>query len=94
MNACGGDYSATIELYLDKELSGPDLEEFRAHLEECEACRAEFAAAEELSRLLHRSRPLYSAPDALRDRVLQITPEPLPSSSYAPPRLRKRFLKF
>ncbi len=80
MKACGGDYGAAIELYLDKELSGPDLEEFRAHLEECEACRADLAAAEELSRLLHQSRPLYSAPDALRDRVMRIT-ELSPSSA-------------
>jgi mycothiol system anti-sigma-R factor len=93
MKGCG-DYGANIELYLDKELSGRELEEFRAHLEVCEACRAELEAGEELSGLLHRSRPLYSAPDALRDRVLQITAEPLFSSSYAPPRLRKRFLKF
>jgi mycothiol system anti-sigma-R factor len=93
MKNCGGDYSATIELYLDKELSGGELEEFRAHLEECEACRAELEAGEELSRLLHRSRPLYSAPDALRDRVMQTT-ELFPSSApYSPPRLRRRILK-
>ena len=71
MKDCGGDYGSTIELYLDKELIGPDLEEFRAHLEECETCREELAAAEELSRLLHRSRPLYSAPDSLRDRIVR-----------------------
>jgi mycothiol system anti-sigma-R factor len=93
MKDCAGDYSATIELYLDKELSGPDLEAFQAHLEECEACRAELAAGEELSRLLHRSQPLYSAPDALRDRVMR-TMELLPASApYVPPRLRKRILK-
>jgi len=93
MKDCGGDYGATIELYLDKELSGPELEEFRAHLEECEVCRADFETGEQLSRILHRSRPLYRAPTALRDRVLQITAESLPSSSYAPPHLRKRILK-
>jgi len=93
MKECGADYGATIELYLDKELSGPDLEEFRAHLEECEACRAELAAAEELSRLLHRSRPLYSAPDALRDRVMRTTELSPSSAPYASPRLRKRILK-
>jgi hypothetical protein len=31
MKGCG-DYGANIELYLDKELSGRELEEFRAHL--------------------------------------------------------------
>ncbi|MCU1252827.1 MAG: uncharacterized protein JWQ49_5856 [Edaphobacter sp.] len=92
MKGCG-DCGANIELYLDKELGGRELEEFRAHLEECEVCRAEFEAEEELSGLMYRSRPLYRAPGALRDRVLQITAEPLPWSSYAPPRLRKRILK-
>jgi mycothiol system anti-sigma-R factor len=92
MKDCGDDYGATIELYLDKELSGPDLEEFRAHLEECEACQAGLAAAEELSRLLHRSRPLYSAPDALRDRVMRITELSPSSAPYAAPPLRRRML--
>jgi anti-sigma factor RsiW len=93
MKDCGGDYGATIELYLDKELIGPDLEEFRSHLEACAACRAELEVREELFRLLHRSRPLYSAPDALRARVMRTT-ELLPSSSpYTPPRLRRRILR-
>lgn len=93
MKDCGGDYGATIELYLDKELIGPDLEEFRAHLEACAACRAELEVREELFRLLHRSRPLYSAPDALRARVMRTT-ELLPSSArYRPPRLRRRILR-
>jgi anti-sigma factor RsiW len=35
------DYSATIQLYLDRELSGQGLEEFRVHLEECEACQTD-----------------------------------------------------
>jgi anti-sigma factor RsiW len=88
-----GDYGATVELYLDKELIGPDLEEFRAHLEACAACRVELKVREELSRLLQQSRPLYSASDALRRQVMQ-TAELFPSStSYAPPRLRKRVLK-
>jgi anti-sigma factor RsiW len=93
MKDCGRDYGATIELYLDKELIGPDLEEFRAHLEACAACRVELEMREELSRILHRSRPLYSAPDALRDRVMRTT-ELMPSSApYASPRLRRRILR-
>ena len=87
------DYGTTIRLYLDKELTGRDLEEFLAHLKGCEACKAELGAGEELSGLLYRTRPLYSAPDALRDRVVQLTAGPLPSTGYAPPRLRKRILK-
>jgi anti-sigma factor RsiW len=93
MKDCGDNYGASIELYLDKELIGPDLEEFRAHLEVCAACRSELEAQEELFHLLRRSRPLYSAPDALRNRVMRTT-ELLPSSApYTPPRLRRRILK-
>jgi anti-sigma factor RsiW len=93
MKDCGGDYGTTIELYLDKELIGPDLEEFRAHLKACAACRAELEVREKLLRLLHRSRPLYTAPDALRERVMRTT-DMLPSSGpYTPPRLRKRILR-
>jgi mycothiol system anti-sigma-R factor len=88
MKDCG-DYCVTIQLYLDRELSGQDLEEFRAHLEECEVCRSELEAEEELSGLLHRSRPLYFAPDTLRKRVMQAA-EMDPSTSDALVRLRKR----
>jgi mycothiol system anti-sigma-R factor len=87
------DYGATIQLYLDKELSGPDLEEFRTHLEECEVCRSELAAGEQLSNLLHRSRPLYSAPVALRKQILQTIELSSSSVPQAPPGLRRRVLK-
>lgn len=72
MKDCG-DYRTTIHIYLDNELWGQDLAEFHAHLseEECQACQTELEAEEMLSALLHRTRPLYSAPDALRERVMQ-----------------------
>ena len=92
MKGCD-DYSANIQLYLDKELGDQDFEEFRAHLKECPACRTELDAEEELSALLHRSRPLYSAPDTLRKRVM-LAAESLPSTSpHAPVHLRTRIAK-
>jgi len=87
------DYSANIQLYVDKELRGQDLEEFRAHLETCAACEQELAAEEELSRLLHDTRPLYIAPQALRDRIMQASTEPVLVGSHAPDRLQKRVTK-
>jgi anti-sigma factor RsiW len=93
MKDCVSDYEATIQLFLDKELTGSDLEDFLAHLEVCEACRTELQAGQELSGLLHRSRPLYSAPDSLRDRIMRTTH---PSGDSAPspiPRLREGLLK-
>jgi mycothiol system anti-sigma-R factor len=74
--------SPNILRYLDRELYGQELLQFRTHLVECVACQQEIEAEEELSRLLHRSQPLYAAPAALRDRVLwaigEPAPEPLP----------------
>ena len=55
--------------YLDDDLHGKDLAEFRSHLEACADCRTDLEAEQALSRLLDRSRPLYSAPVALRSRV-------------------------
>jgi mycothiol system anti-sigma-R factor len=72
MKDCG-DCRENILLYLDKELSVSQLTEFRTHLEICGACRQVLEAEEELSRVLHRSRPLYSAPTTLRDRILRVT---------------------
>ena len=87
------DYGANIPFFIDKELNGQELEEFRAHLEECETCRAELEAVEELSHLLQRTRPLYAAPDALRRQVMQTVGLLPTSATYAPSRLRKRVLK-
>jgi mycothiol system anti-sigma-R factor len=89
MKGCD-DYCATIQVYLDWELSGQDFEDFPAHLEQCEACRTELEAEEGLSALLHRSRPLYSAPDALRVRVMQAAESFNSTTSYAPANVKRR----
>ncbi len=75
MKGCG-DYGENLRRYLDKELCADELVQFRAHLGECVTCRQELEAEEELTRLLARSRPLYSAPDSLRNRVLRAIGEP------------------
>jgi mycothiol system anti-sigma-R factor len=86
MKDCG-DYSAAIQLYLDSELHGPRGIELRAHLEGCPACRQVLEAEEELSCLLKRAKPLYSAPNSLRKRIQQIAGETIPDlSSGMPPK--------
>jgi mycothiol system anti-sigma-R factor len=80
MKDCG-DFRENILLYLDKSLCVSEAIEIRAHLEICEACRQLFEAEQELSRLLHRSRPLYSAPTTLRDRTLRAIKESSPKDS-------------
>ena len=56
--------------YLDADLKGDELAEFRAHLEVCAECQTRLAEERALSNVLHRARPLYLAPAALRASVL------------------------
>jgi anti-sigma factor RsiW len=66
--ACG-DFDVKVLRYLDHDLNGRELQEFRSHLASCAGCRAHLQAEEALSNLLHRTRPLYEAPAAVRARV-------------------------
>ena len=68
MNSCDEIVVRTLR-YLGNDLQGQELEEFRAHLQSCASCRAHFDSEKALSQTMHRSRPLYSAPAALRARV-------------------------
>lgn len=56
-------------LYLDNALIGKARENFADHMLACENCRTYVGKEEELSRILHASRPLYVAPLELRLRV-------------------------
>jgi predicted anti-sigma-YlaC factor YlaD len=47
------DRNGSLLRYIDQELCGLELVEFRTHLEECAACRQKLEAEEELSRLLY-----------------------------------------
>lgn len=70
MSSCD-DFSVKALLYLEDRLQGQELDDFRAHLEKCVKCRTGLDADRAVSGLLHRSRPLYSAPAALRARVAE-----------------------
>jgi anti-sigma factor RsiW len=61
--------SADILLYLDNALTGQRLEDFRAHLAGCSNCRERLKEELTLTSLLRETRPLYLAPQALRERV-------------------------
>ena len=68
MSPCD-EYSLKALRYLDDRLHEQELDDFRAHLEACSNCRANLESERVLSQFLHRSRPLYFAPPALRARV-------------------------
>jgi mycothiol system anti-sigma-R factor len=92
MSACD-DYRAMVPLFLDDELRGHELQDFEQHIEECAECRQVLAQERALSQLLHRNRPLYHAPDALRARVTGILTSETRSAVQAPEWLRRRILR-
>jgi hypothetical protein len=51
---------------------GPELETFRAHLKICPTCQRRLEEGRAFSRVFHRSRPLYQAPEQLRSQVSEI----------------------
>jgi anti-sigma factor RsiW len=82
MKDCGDD-SVRAQLYLDNELCEEELEDFLAHLGECVFCQETVQTQRELSSLLHRSRPLYTAPDLLRTLLVGTDSQPRSAESPA-----------
>ena len=74
MNSCD-QYAVKALRYLDNDLEGQELADFLWHLDSCGSCQEHLEAEKKLSATLHQSRPLYSAPAALRDRVAAVTIE-------------------
>jgi anti-sigma factor RsiW len=89
--SCCDEFSVKALLYLDDRLQGQELDDFRAHLEKCVKCRADLDADQAVSRLLHQSRPLYSAPAALHARVAAVV-ERHTASKHARENLYERLL--
>ena len=55
--------------FLNSDLKEHELEDFCAHLASCADCRFHLEGERATSQMLHRSRPLYSAPTTLRARL-------------------------
>ena len=83
MNSCDECATKTLH-YLDNDLHGRELEDFLFHLNSCAGCREHLEAEKELSLSLHRARPLYSAPAALRSRISGAVAQASPSSQSSP----------
>lgn len=88
MNPCD-EYVVKTLRFLDNDLTGQELEDFRSHLQSCADCQAHLETEKALSETLHRSRPLYSAPATLRDRVAAAVIQET-AAKYLPDALNKR----
>lgn len=83
MNRCD-EHAADVLLYLSDALTGQRLDEFREHLASCPDCSAQLEEELALSSLLRKSRPLYSAPEALRARMAATVVQELSTSAGVP----------
>jgi anti-sigma factor (TIGR02949 family) len=68
MKSCD-DLNVDLLRYLDNDLSEQEFKYLRAHLDACVYCLDRLERERALSRFLHESRPLYSAPTELRIQV-------------------------
>ncbi len=64
-----------IDLYLDGELSGEELDVFEYHVKNCTSCLGRLSSQRLYLERLRLSRPLYTAPLALRERVERLLEE-------------------
>jgi mycothiol system anti-sigma-R factor len=60
-----------LDELVDKELSGPEVEEIHVHLGACGDCTRRYQFQEGLKRLVKVSFTVERAPAALRDRLRQ-----------------------
>ena len=64
-----------IDLYLDDELAGNDLELFNQHIRECPSCREELSERRRFLERIRAARPLYPVSPNLRREVEAILGE-------------------
>jgi anti-sigma factor (TIGR02949 family) len=65
------DWQNRVEAYVDAELSPQERESFLAHAAQCRECATATLALAEAKRAVRRAGQRYSAPEALRARVLE-----------------------
>ena len=70
-----------IDLYLDDELAGYDLEPFSRHIRECLSCREELNEWRRFLERLRAARPLYPVSPKLRREVAAILGQPTASGT-------------
>jgi anti-sigma factor RsiW len=80
MSHCEGNISR-LDLFLDDELRGGELEVFNRHIRECSSCREELIEHRRFLEQIRAARPLYSVSPELRREVAAILGEPAGSGT-------------
>jgi len=69
-----------LSVYLDRELTDRDMEQVRAHLEDCPPCGRVFEFQAELKRLVRKECCSDDAPHRLREWVRKLAAQEAPGS--------------
>ncbi len=72
--------SSLLSAYIDRELTGAEMLDIRAHVEECEGCRAEQESLSHTKRLL--SSLTYTTPRAELEQLLVVRAERVANPSF------------
>ena len=65
-----------IDLYLDDELAGDELEVFKRHINECSLCREELVERRQFVERIRTARPLYPVSPKFRREIAALLGEP------------------
>jgi hypothetical protein len=80
MNSCENDLSR-IDLYLDEELRGEELEDFKRHLKECSRCQSQIKERQLFLQQVRAARPLYPARAEFRAEMAALLASPVSTPS-------------
>jgi anti-sigma factor RsiW len=83
------EHLSRIDLYLDDELRGDELENFNRHLKECWSCRRDLTERRRFLEQVRAARPLYAPSARFRAEMAALLAAPAAGASSAPERLAK-----
>ncbi len=79
--------TARLHLYIDRELNVEEIEIVQQHLQGCPRCECRFHFDLHIKRLIHERCTIQSAPEHLRQAVLQLAHSPIGTPVYIDPEI-------
>jgi anti-sigma factor RsiW len=80
--SCCEESTSRIDLYLDDELRGDELDAFERHIKDCSSCRKELTERRRFLEQVRAARPLYAPSAKFRaEMAALLTPSTKPSSA-------------
>ena len=78
---------ARLHQYIDRELSGHEVEIVQQHLTACSSCECRFHFDMQVKRLIHERCRIERAPEHLREAVMRLARTPVGEPMFLDPEL-------